>query len=155
MCLLFRRKSKTQYDVKANFKFLVSSNFLSSTSQVVVSTGKCCHSSSANEFFLNIHDSFTFEIHTYTYTQAHISYDGLKESCLYRFMYLNVWYPVGALVRKDQEVWPSFRKCVTGVPGPVFCSLSVYNLWIRCKLSETDPVSCLTALVLPAKMFID
>lgn len=39
----------------------------------------------------------------------------LNENGPHGFMYLYVWFPVGKLYRKDQEVWPYCNKYFTGV----------------------------------------
>ena len=38
---------------------------------------------------------------------------GVNENGLHSNIYLNVWFPVGGLFRKDLEVWPCWRRSVT------------------------------------------
>lgn len=90
---------------------------------------------------------------------------GLNKYSPYRSMYLNVWFPVKRLFRKDQELWPSWRMYVTigwalrfqkPVPGPgsfSFCTLPVDKDGNSQLLLQDH--ACLPAAMLTTMMIMD
>ena len=60
-----------------------------------------------------------------TFLPWHASCGGPNGNGLCRLIYLNLWFPVGRLFRKDQEVWPCWRYDVTG-------GVALLEVWCHC-----------------------
>lgn len=61
---------------------------------------------------------------TIAYRSQRAECSDLNENSSHRLIYFKVWLPVGGLLRKDQEVWPCYMRCVTSVELSVLKPIS-------------------------------